>query len=146
MHRQGLLMERAAVARRVKRHLVTRPVSDGPATAAITTAIPQPMPAAAAVSASVAGLVPPRLSHSLEEPGRLRALFSPEAADVPDESGYAGDINEDYDPSALLTTRSEGPVSAYGDEYDDNDEDDGDYARKDGVVVDPMLLASGDMT
>ncbi|KAJ2263207.1 hypothetical protein GGI01_000944 [Coemansia sp. RSA 376] len=123
MH-QGLLMERAAVARRVKRHLVTRP----------NTAAPQPMPAANIVSPV------PRLSHSLDEPAGLVAMYS--GSSVLDESGYTGDTNEDYDSNALLGMPNEDPASAYGDEDDDED----DCTRGEGVVVNPLLLASGDMT
>ncbi|KAJ2827193.1 hypothetical protein GGI24_002713, partial [Coemansia furcata] len=121
----GLLMERAAVARRVKRHLVTRP----------NTAAPQPMPAAI-----IASPVVPRLSHSLDEPPGLAALYR--GTSVLDESGYTGDTNEDYDSNALLGMPNEGPASAYGDEEEDED----DYTRQEGVVVNPFLLASGDMT
>ncbi|KAJ2621257.1 hypothetical protein GGF44_005465, partial [Coemansia sp. RSA 1694] len=76
----GLLMERAAVARRVKRHLVTRPISASPPAA------PQLVPA----SSNVVGPVPPRLSHSLDELAGLAALFPADAAAAAaalDESG-----------------------------------------------------------
>ncbi|KAJ2409461.1 hypothetical protein GGI10_004693 [Coemansia sp. RSA 2530] len=122
--RHELLMERAAVARRVKRHLVTRP----------NTAVPQPMPAANKASPV------PRLSHSLDEPAGLAALYA--GSPVLDESGYTGDTNEDYDSNALLAMPNEGPASAFGD-YDDDEDD---STRQEGVVVNPLLLASGDVT
>ncbi|KAJ2489008.1 hypothetical protein IWW37_004336 [Coemansia sp. RSA 2050] len=125
--RHELLMERAAVARRVKRHLVTRP----------NTAAPQPTPAASKASPV------PRLSHSLDEPAGLAALYA--GSSVLDESGYTGDTNEDYDSNALLAMPNEGPASAYGDDDDDDDDED-DITRQEGVVVNPLLLASGDMT
>ncbi|KAJ2084391.1 hypothetical protein H4R24_000021 [Coemansia sp. RSA 988] len=123
--RQTAGLERGEVARLLKQHLVTRPASSYGAEIVrseqgqLARSFNSTSLSGPAAGAPAGGSVP------------LPALSHPQSPAIqPDDSGYAGDVNEDeyFDSNAMP------PLS------------DDVQAHEEAVVVDPLLLPSGDIT
>ncbi|KAJ2550149.1 hypothetical protein EV175_004175, partial [Coemansia sp. RSA 1933] len=128
--------EQAEIARRLKRHLVTRPASISSA-GVNESPLQQPLPKTSLRNVSVARC------PADDAPPKVRTHDILQA----DEGGYTGDINDDYDDY------DDDDIGEYDDEYVDRNmgmvlsHEHGQAAEDDDEeTIDPLLLPSGDIT